>query len=135
MGAPVGSTNSTVMIGKDQVFVFGGKQAGDEYTSSNQVYNIDFSESKNPKLNKMKSMRYPRSNSNATILPNGEVFINGGEAYNDHEFSIFTPEIYNVRTQTTRILSQSYFRRNYHATSLLLPDGRILVSGGDVWNS
>ena len=40
MGAPVGSTTSSVMIGKDQVFLFGGKQLGDEYTSSNQVYRM-----------------------------------------------------------------------------------------------
>ena len=29
----------------------------------------------------------------------------------------------------------SYFRRNYHASSLLLPDGTILTAGGDVWNA
>ena len=66
---------------------------------------------------------------------NGEIFINGGEAYNDQEFSIFTPEIYNVKNQSTRKLKDAYFRRNYHSSSILLPDGRILVSGGDVWNS
>ena len=32
-------------------------------------------------------------------------------------------------------MSKAYFRRNYHATSLLLPDGRILTAGGDVWNA
>ena len=80
-------------------------------------------------------MSFPRSNANATILPDGTVFINGGEAYNDTEFSIFTPEIYNTKTQISRKLSQGYFRRNYHSTSLLLPDGRVLISGGDVWNS
>ena len=135
MGAPVGSTTSTVMIGKDQVFLFGGKQYGDEYTSSNQVYKLDFSNSFSPIISELKSMSSPRSNANATILPDGKVFINGGDAYNDNEFSIFTPEIYNTKTQTFKTLSQGYFRRNYHSTSLLLPDGTILVSGGDVWNS
>ena len=62
-------------------------------------------------------------------------FINGGHAYNDHEFSNFTPEIYNPNTQTSLEMDQSYFRRNYHSTSLLLPDGRILTAGGDVWNA
>ena len=47
----------------------------------------------------------------------------------------FSPEIYNVDNQTTRILSEAYFRRNYHSTSILLPNGTILVSGGDVWNA
>ena len=40
-----------------------------------------------------------------------------------------------MKTGSTRTLSPGYFRRNYHSVSLLLPDGRILVSGGDVWNS
>ena len=135
MGAPVGSTTNTVMIGKDKIFLFGGKQQGQHYRSSNKVYEIDFSNSSKPKIEELNSMSYPRSNGNSTILPNGEIFINGGEAYNDQEFSIFTPEIYNVKNQTTRDLSQGYFRRNYHSSSILLPDGRILVSGGDVWNS
>tara|TARA_A100001035_G_scaffold274899_1_gene267517 strand:- start:141 stop:1061 length:921 start_codon:yes stop_codon:yes gene_type:complete len=135
MGAPVGSSTSAVMIGEDQVFLFGGKQLEDEYTSSNQVYKIDFSNNFKPSVNQLKPMSFPRSNANATILPNGEIFINGGEAYNDHEFSIFTPEIYNTKTEVSQKLSQGYFRRNYHSTALLLPNGTILVSGGDVWNS
>ncbi len=135
MGAPVGHTSSTLMMGKDEVYIFGGKQYSKEYTSSNQVYKIDFSNSYSPKIEQLKGMSYPRSNANATILPTGEIFINGGEAYNDNEFSIFTPEIYNIKNQTSKTLSKAYFRRNYHSTSLLLPDGRILVSGGDVWNS
>ena len=32
-------------------------------------------------------------------------------------------------------MDNAYFRRNYHASSLLLPDGRILTAGGDVWNA
>ena len=51
------------------------------------------------------------------------------------EFSNFTPEIYDPKNQTSVELSNSYFRRNYHSTSLLLPDGTILTAGGDVWNA
>ena len=50
-------------------------------------------------------MLFPRSNANSTILPNGEIFINGGEAYNDQEFSIFTPEIYNVKKKLEKQIS------------------------------
>ncbi len=135
MGGAVGSTTNTVMIGKDLVYLFGGKQLGEEYTSSNKVYRLDFTNSSSPKITELANMSFPRSNANSVILPNGEIFINGGEAYNDQEFSIFTPEIYNVGLQTSRTLSDGYFKRNYHSTSLLLPNGTILVSGGDVWNS
>ena len=80
-------------------------------------------------------MNYARSNGNATIMPDGNIFINGGHSYSDLEFSVFTPEIYNPNTKTTKEMDKAYFRRNYHASSLLLPDGRILTAGGDVWNA
>ena len=135
IGSPVGSTNSVVMIEKDKILVFGGRQQGDEYSPSNKVLLIDFSNSFNPEIKELKSMNFARSNHNATIMPDGNIFINGGTSYNDLEFSVFTPEIYNPNTQTTTEMSYAYFRRNYHGTSLLLPDGRILTAGGDVWNA
>ena len=136
IGSPVGSTNSVVMIEKDKVLVFGGKQEGDEYSPSNKVFLIDFSDSFKPQFKELESMNFARSNGNATILPDGNIFINGGHSYNnDLEFSVFTPEIYNPNTQITQEMSNSYFRRNYHATSLLLPDGRVLTAGGDAWNA
>ena len=135
IGSSVGHTNSIVMIEKDKVLVFGGKQAGDEYSPSNKVFLIDFSDSFNPKISEWRSMNSARSNGNATIMPNGNIFINGGHAYNDLEFSVFVPEIYNPNNQTSKEMDKGYFRRNYHSTSLLLPDGRILVAGGDVWNA
>ena len=135
IGSAVGPTNSMVMIEKDKVLVFGGKQKGDEYSPSNKVYLLDFSNSFEPTVQELKSMNFARSNGNATILPDGNIFINGGHSYKDLEFSVFTPEIYNPNTQITKEMSKSYFRRNYHASSLLLPDGRILTAGGDVWNA
>ena len=80
-------------------------------------------------------MLMPRINANATILPDGKIFINGGSAYKDLEFSIYEGEIYNPLNETSKLMDKGYFRRNYHSTSILLPNGTILVSGGDVWNS
>jgi hypothetical protein len=135
IGSAVGSANSVVMIEKDKILVFGGKQKGEEYSPSNKVFLIDFSDSFKPQIKELKSMNFARSDGNATIMPDGNIFLNGGHSYNDLEFSVFTPEIYNPNTQTTKEMSNSYFRRNYHASSLLLPDGRILTAGGDVWNA
>ena len=135
IGSAVGSTNSAVMIGLDKVLVFGGKQKGKEYSPSNKVFQIDFKNSYEPIIKELPEMNYARSNGNATIMPDGNIFINGGHAYNDLEFSNLIPEIYNPYNETTKDMDRAYFRRNYHSTSLLLPDGRILVAGGDVWNA
>ena len=135
IGSPVGTTNSVVMIEKDKVLIFGGRQNGIEYSPSNKVVMIDFTNSFKPKIQELNPMNFPRSNGNATIMPDGNIFINGGTSYDDLAFSVFTPEIYNPNTQETSEMSQAYFRRNYHSTSLLLADGRILTAGGDVWNA
>ena len=135
LGAGVGHKSSTIMIDKDIVFSVGGKQTGDEYASSNKAYAIDFADTKKPIIKNLKGMSFPRSNANATMLPNGEIFVNGGSAYKDLEFSVFTAEIYNIQKDEWREISKGTFRRNYHATSLLLPNGTILVAGGDVYNA
>ncbi len=135
IGSPVGAYNSTVMIGKDIVYLFGGKQYGEEYSGSNKVIKIDFSNSREPKIYEANNMLMPRFNANATILPDGKIFINGGSSYKDLEFSHYKGEIYDPFNETSTLMDKGYFRRNYHSTSLLLPNGTILVSGGDVWNS
>jgi hypothetical protein len=135
IGSAVGSTNSVIMIDVDKILVFGGKQVGDEYSPSNKVFMVDFSNSFKPIVTELNSMKSARSNLNATILPDGKIFLNGGHSYNEFEFSSFVPEIYDPNTEISIEMDRAYFRRNYHATSLLLPDGRILVAGGDVWNA
>ena len=140
VGAPVGDKASAVMIAKDKILMIGGQQKGEGYSASNGTIVIDISDSFNPKIIKKESMSYPRAFADATILPTGDVFVNGGTAvyrgaYDDTYFSNFTPEIYKSNDNIWKKMSKTNFRRNYHSTSLLLPDGRIFVAGGDAWNA
>ncbi len=140
IGAPVGDKGSAIMIAKDKILFIGGQQKGIEYAASNGAILIDISDSFNPKIIKKESMHYPRAFADATILPTGDVFVNGGTAvyqgaYDDTYFSNLTPEIYKTNDDIWKKMSKSNFRRNYHSTSLLLPDGRIFVAGGDAWNA
>ena len=140
IGAPVGDKGSAVMIAKDQILFIGGQQNDEGYTASNEAILIDISDSFNPKITKKESMHYPRAFADATILPTGDVFVNGGTAlyrgaFDDTYFSNFTPEIYKTNDNIWKKMAKTNFRRNYHSTSLLLPDGRIFVAGGDAWNA
>ena len=123
------------MLGRDQIYVFGGWQRGDGFAPSNHVNLIDFQDTSKPKVSRVGYMNFPRSDANATILPNGDVFINGGHRLNDLEFSVLEPEIFSRKNNSFSTMSPAKFRRNYHATSLLLPNGTVLVAGGDIWNA
>ena len=98
-------------------------------------YEFDFSNSSNPVVTKMRSMKHPRADSNSTILPDGTVFVNGGHSYRETEFSVLIPEIYNYQNNEWYEMSPGTLRRNYHASSLLLPNGTVLVAGGDTWSA
>lgn len=112
------------------------------YLPSNHVNLIDISDTKKPKLKRLANMNFPRANGNSILLPNGDVFVHGGQSFkrdtyqiNDKDFSVLTPEIYNVNINKWTPQKKGFFKRNYHSSLLLMPNGTILVTGGDVWNA
>jgi hypothetical protein len=75
----------------------------------------------------------PRANPNLTMLPTGDVLVTGG-TYNDSTPEMH-PQIWSVATATwtdTSTLAKDPALRNYHAAAALLPDARILSTGGDI---
>jgi len=78
------------------------------------------------------SMAYPRRHLNATMLPTGEVLVTGGTSgtsFNETSMGVRVAEIWNPATGTWAQLASNAVNRGYHATSLLLPDGRVLHTG------
>jgi hypothetical protein len=78
------------------------------------------------------TMSYARRNVNATILPTGEVLVTGGTGGttdNDESRAVFAAELWNPSTGTWSLMSSGSVVRGYHSTAILLPDGRVLVSG------
>jgi hypothetical protein len=68
------------------------------------------------------------------VLPTGEVLVTGGSSgtgFNDNPLAVRAAEIWNPHTGRWTILASNAVNRTYHSTSLLLPDGRILHSGGE----
>lgn len=81
-------------------------------------------------------MQRARRQNNATILADGTVLITGGTdvtGWNDPNGLIPTAEIWDpVTEQVTQVAdANANIFRGYHSTALLLPDGRVLVTGGD----
>jgi PKD repeat protein len=79
------------------------------------------------------SMANPRRHLNATVLPTGEVLVTGGSSgtgFNDVGMAVHAAELWNPPPAGTwTVLASNSVNRTYHATSILLPDGRILHTG------
>lgn len=78
-------------------------------------------------------MHFDRVFHTSVVLPDGTVFIAGGQAYGvafNEENVRFIPEIYDPKTDTFTKMQQNNVVRVYHTVSILLPDGRVLNAGG-----
>lgn len=76
---------------------------------------------------------YPRAFHTSVVLPNGQVFITGGQTYavpfNDDN-SDLTPEMYNPDQDNFIKMAPNSIVRVYHSIALLLPDGTVFSAGG-----
>lgn len=79
------------------------------------------------------AMNYKRVFHTSVVLPDGKVFIVGGQtfgiAFNEENIQ-FTPELYDPATDSFEELQQNNIIRTYHSVSILVPDGRVLTGGG-----
>ena len=99
--------------------------------SSNTTFVLDMTQP-SPAWRQTPSMAYPRSFLNLTTLPDGTVLATGGETdKNGGNISnaVYAGELWSPQTQTWSTMSSMKTPREYHGTALLLPDGRVLVSG------
>jgi hypothetical protein len=72
------------------------------------------------------SMAYAREYPNATMLPNGQVFVSGGVNAGG---AVLAGEMWNPATGQWTTMASAARTRGYHATAALLPDGRVLTGG------
>jgi Domain of unknown function (DUF1929)/CARDB len=98
------------------------------YGGEAQVVDI----SKNPPVvTRVGNLHYTRSTGQLTLLPDGEVFANGGSAnFNDLTTAVYQSELYNRLTGTWTLGATAAIPRLYHNSSLLLTDGSVLTAGG-----
>lgn len=79
------------------------------------------------------NMNQARSFANGVVLPNGQVFIVGGESYAvpfSDDTSTLIPEIWDPVTSKFTIMNPMSIPRTYHSIALLLPDGTVISGGG-----
>jgi hypothetical protein len=111
---------------RPRVMIFGG---GNPATATTEI--IDLS-APTPAWQSGPSMSQPRIQMNATILPNGKVLAVGGSR-NDEDAATasLNADLYDPATNTFSSAGANAFPRLYHSGSLLLPDARVLLVGGN----
>ncbi len=99
-----------------------------EGTTTSSVSIID-PEAASPNWTQAASLGASRHYTLGTLLADGTLMVIGGEAGNDN--NRLTPELYNPATNSWSNLANHPFKRNYHTSSVLLPSGKVCMSGGE----
>ncbi|MFF8590720.1 galactose oxidase-like domain-containing protein [Streptomyces sp. NPDC015220] len=128
-------TSGTVLLPPAQderYLVIGGGGVGESGLSSERTRLVDL-KAANPRFTDGPSLgkgtRYPQS----SILPDDSVLVSGGsEDYRGRgDSDILQARLYDPGTNTFRRVADPLVGRDYHAGSLLLPDGRVMFFGSD----
>ena len=81
-------------------------------------------------------MAFGRRQNNLTVLADGSVLATGGNSSGaglvDLNAGVYAAELWSPATGQWRTLAAQQITRQYHSTALLLPDGRVLSSGGGI---
>ncbi len=99
--------------------------------SANTTYVLDTTKP-TPAWQQTPSMAYPRSFLNLVTLPDSTVLVVGGETDKNGgniANAVYPAELWSPQSQTWTSMAAMHTPREYHATALLLPDARVLVSG------
>jgi hypothetical protein len=119
---------SAVMYAQGKILVVGG---GDPPTATAEVIDLNVP---SPAWRTVASMSVARRHLNATLLPDGSVLVTGGTygpGHNNETTPVFSAELWNPATETWTTLANASVPRLYHSSAVLLPDGRVVINGGD----
>ena len=132
---PYAMTASAVMFDIGKILKLGGAPNHDSGNAFNTAYIIDINAGPpNPAgVRKVSPMAYGRTFVNSVVLPNGEVFVMGGQTqplpFSD-SYSVLAAELWSPVFENFITLPPMQRPRNYHSVALLLMDGRVLAGGG-----
>jgi hypothetical protein len=122
---------SSVMYAPGKVMKAGSVWDDGQGNVGATTYVIDMSQG-SPTWRQTANMAFARVTHNLTILPDGTVMVTGGSGnanVSDPALAVYAGEIWNPTTETWSTMAAMQNGRVYHATAILLPDGRVLSAG------
>lgn len=117
-----------------KILTLGGGPAYDGVAATSNAHVLTIGETNGPvAVEKIPNAQYTRGFANGVVLPDGKVFIVGGQSrmqlFSDSNPQLF-PEIWDPETKAFSVLRAHTVPRNYHSTALLMPDGTVFSGGG-----
>ena len=119
---------SSMMYSPGKILVVGGS---DPPTETAEVIDLNVP---SPAWRQVSSMAFSRRQHNATVLPDGKVLVTGGTSgfgFNNAQTPVFAAEMWDPATETWTMMASAQVQRLYHSSVVLLPDGRLLSTGGN----
>jgi hypothetical protein len=119
---------SAVMYAPGKIMVTGG---GDPPVPFAEVIDLNVPA---PAWRAIASMSVARRHVNTTLLPDGTVLATGGTSgsgHNNTTTAVFSAELWNPATETWTMMASATVPRLYHSAAFLIPDGRVITTGGD----
>jgi hypothetical protein len=120
--------DAAVLYDDGKVLVVGG---GDPPTRTAEVIDLNAA---SPAWRSVAPMAVARRHLNATLLPDGTVLVTGGTSgpgFNNADTPVFAAAMWNPATEAWATMASQQFPRLYHSGAVLLPDGRVLTTGGN----
>ncbi|WP_027882868.1 PA14 domain-containing protein [Meiothermus rufus] len=126
---------SSVMYEPGKILVLGGGSvifSGEQGGETAQVIELN-PNNQTIQVRSVSPMAHKRTHLNATLMPDGRIFVNGGneDGINySNETAVYESEIWSPKTEKFKPAAEAQCPRTYHSTALLLTDGTILTMGG-----
>ncbi|MBX2886857.1 MAG: ricin-type beta-trefoil lectin domain protein, partial [Granulosicoccus sp.] len=125
------STGVQVMYDEGKLLITGAND-GSWGDIDSRAFTVDLNGA-TPVIRATQNMNYQRIFHQMISLPNGEVFVVGGNTTGEKfvdSGSVFQTEIWNPESGDWRLTASISVPRDYHSTALLMTDGRVIVAGG-----
>lgn len=113
----------------DRAMICGGFGDYDQFPT-NTCESIDLLAPR-PRFEARAPMHFARAHGDGVVLPDGRVLVVGGGHSGLYGNPVLNAEVYDPATDRWTLLPPQVYGRMYHATAVLLPDGRVLSAGQD----
>ncbi|WP_053080368.1 AbfB domain-containing protein [Methylobacterium variabile] len=129
----VGPVSTAAMYETGKILQVGGNSYdnGTGFLASSRASVIDINGGA-PVVTDTAPMSVGRAWANATVLPTGQVVVNGGSKFNDRggDDVVLHSETWDPKTGRWSVGASGAVYRGYHSSAILMQNGALLVAGG-----